>query len=517
MRSVRLSITLVLSLSFFVGLGQEKAEKAKKKRAEIELIHADRFTVDKTTPKGASKLKGDVQLRHQDAMMYCDSAFLYEKDNSLDAFGHVRIVEGDSLHLSGDSLFYDGNTRIAKIRGKVRIDNGASLLTTYFLDYYRDTEMGHYYGGGEIDSKKEKIHLTSDIGYYYSKTKVFHYKRNVVMTHPDYTIVTDTMQYAPDLEKTWFFGPTTITSEDRKIYCEFGWFDQLADEAVFIDNARIETESQIMMGDTIEYDEAKKIGISKCNVVMIDTNEKFEVTGEYARYEEKDSTSFVTINMLLKQDMDGDTFFLTADTLFTYPDTSGKRILKTYHNTVFYKSDMQGACDSLMYHTKDSVIYMFKDPILWSDENQLTADSIHMTMKNGVLDKMFMHENAFIISKEDEVLFNQIKGRRMVGFFKDQELHKVDVFGNGLTVYYPREEDSTLIGVNKTECMNMTIRIDSNQIEKITFFEKPVAKLTPSDEMPSGGITLEGFIYRVGERPISPHDLFEKRRKKSGQ
>ena len=284
MRSVRLSITLVLSLSFFVGLGQEKAEKAKKKRAEIELIHADRFTVDKTTPKGASKLKGDVQLRHQDAMMYCDSAFLYEKDNSLDAFGHVRIVEGDSLHLSGDSLFYDGNTRIAKIRGKVRIDNGASLLTTYFLDYYRDTEMGHYYGGGEIDSKKEKIHLTSDIGYYYSKTKVFHYKRNVVMTHPDYTIVTDTMQYAPDLEKTWFFGPTTITSEDRKIYCEFGWFDQLADEAVFIDNARIETESQIMMGDTIEYDEAKKIGISKCNVVMIDTNEKFEVTGEYAEF-----------------------------------------------------------------------------------------------------------------------------------------------------------------------------------------------------------------------------------------
>lgn len=510
MSGARFLITLFLLSLGTTMVGQEKKEETKKKRAEIQLIHADRFTRDATTPKGASKLKGDVQLRHEDALMYCDSAYLYEKSNSLDAFGHVRIVEGDSLNLTGDSLFYDGDKRVAKIRGRVKIDDGASVLTTNFLDYYRDSEMGHYYGGGTIDSKKEKTNLTSKIGYYYTNTKTFHFKKDVVMKHPDYTIVTDTMQYAPDREKTWFFGPTNIDSEERHIYCELGWFDQLKDEAVFIKNARIQTESQIMEGDTIEYDEAKKIGIGKCNVVMIDTAEKFEVEGDYARYEEEDSTSFMTKNLLMKQDMDGDTFFLTADTLYTYPDTNGKRVLKTYHHVRFFKSDMQGACDSLMYLTSDSIIYMYRDPILWSDDNQLTADSIHMTMKGGALDKMYMNLNAFIISKEDTNLYNQIKGRNMVGYFKDQDLHKVDVFLDGETVYYPREEDSTLIGVNKTECMNMTIRIDSNQIDKITFYDKPVAKLTPSDDMPMGGIILEGFIYRIAEKPLSPGDLLRR-------
>lgn len=485
-----------------------KSDK-KEKTTEIELIHADKFTVDKTTPRGASKLKGNVELRHQNAFMYCDSAFLYD-NNSLDAFGRVRIVEGDSLTLTGDSLFYDGNQRVAKVRGKVKVDNKSSVLTTRFLDYYRDTKMGHYYGGGVINSRQEKINLTSDVGYYYSESRRFHYKKNVVMTHPDYTIKTDTMQYAPDREKTWFYGPTTIVSEDRTIYCEYGWFDQLEDEAVFIRNAAIYTASQTMKGDTIEYDEAEKIGIAKCNVTLLDTAEKFEVNGDFARYEETDSTSYVTRNMMLKQDMDGDTFFLTADTLFTFPDTAGKRILKTYHRTFFYKSDMQGKCDSLIYHTGDSIIYLYNDPILWSDENQITADSIHMTMKDGALDKMYMNQNAFIISKETDVLFNQIKGRRMVGFFKDQELHKVRVYGEGQTVYYPREEDSTLIGVNKTTCANMLIRIDSNQIEQITFYEQPKAKLTPTDEMPAGGIKLEGFEYHMVWRPMSADDLFIK-------
>lgn len=498
---------VVLSTVACLATAQDSTKA--RERAQIQLVHADRFTVDKTTPKGASKLKGDVQLKHEDATMYCDSAFLYDKDNSLDAYGHVRIVEGDSLDLTGDSLFYDGNTGIARIRGMVRIDNGASILTTRFLDYDRGTEVGYYYGGGEIDSKKEKVHLTSDIGYYYSRSKIFHYKRNVVMTHTDYKIETDTMHYAPDLEKTWFFGPTNITSEDRQIYCEYGWFDQLKDKAQFIGNAEIITESQIMRADTIDFDDKEKIGISRSNVVLIDTAEKFEIEGEFARYEEKDSTSFVTENLLLKQDMEGDTFFLTADTLYSFPDTNGKRVLKTYHHVRFYKSDMQGACDSLLYLTKDSVIHMFRDPILWSDENQITADSIRMTLKGGVIHRMYMDQNAFIISKEDSLLYNQIKGRNMIGYFKDEELRKVDVFQDGETVYYPREEDSTLIGVNKTECMNMTIRIDSNQIEKITFFEKPVAKLTPSDDMPLNGIRLEGFIYREAERPKSVGELRE--------
>ena len=500
---------LVTFLSACLGSYAQTQAKKKEKPAEIELIHADKFTVDKNTPKGASKLVGNVELRHQEAFMFCDSAYLHD-NNSLDAFGNVKIEEGDSLIMTGDSLFYDGNLKLARVRGRVRIDDKASILTTPFLDYYRETSMAHYYGGGVIDSEKEKTHLISKIGYYYSESKLFHFKTDVVMTHPDYVIQTDTMHYAPDREKTWFFGPTTIDSDKRKIYCERGWNDQLNDKAKFIKNAEINSSGQTMKGDTIEYDQATEIGISKCNVVLIDTNEKFEVNGDYAIYYEKDSTSYVTKNLMLKQDMEGDTFFLTADTLYSLLDTAGNRMMKTYHHTIFYKSDMQGACDSLFYNTKDSVIYMFHDPILWSTENQITADSIHMTMKNGVIEKMYMDQNAFIIAYEDSVFYNQIKGRNMIGHFKDDALRKVDVFGNGETIYYPREEDNSLIGVNETKCSTMAIFIDSNTIEKITFYDKPVAKIIPTDEMPSNGKLLEGFNYRTEERPATPDDILNK-------
>jgi lipopolysaccharide export system protein LptA len=511
MRVLRFLILFTLLVASSTAGAQEakpsKNDTAKQKPKEIELLHADRFTRDKTTPDGASKLIGDVQLKHEEVLMYCDSAYLYE-NNSLDAFGNVKIVDGDSLTMTGDSLFYSGDERLAKVRGDVVIDNKASILRTPFLDYYRETSMAHYYGGGEIDSKKEGIHLVSKSGYYFSDAQLFHFKGDVVMTHPDYVIKTDTMHYAPNREKTWFFGPTDIDSDGKHIYCEYGWFDQLSDKAQFVKNARVDASGQSLMGDTINRDQAAEIGIARCNVVLIDTNEKFEVHGDHAIYHEKDSTSLVTENMMLLQDMDGDTFFLVADTLYSLLDTAGERLIRTYHNNRFFKADMQGACDSLLYHTSDSVIYLFTDPILWSDENQITADSIRITMKNQVIDKMYMDQNAFIIAKEDSIYFNQIKGRNMIGHFIEDELRIVEVFGNGETVYYPREEDNTLIGVNETQCAQMKIRIDSNQINKISFYDKPTAVLTPSDDMAPTGLRLEDFNWRITERPLSKEDLF---------
>ncbi|MEX2597378.1 MAG: OstA-like protein [Salibacteraceae bacterium] len=502
-------LLLIVSVHCIAQTAEPKKKKEKKAK-EIELLHADRFAVDKNTPKGASKLIGNVRLKHDNALMFCDSAYLFD-NNSLNAYGNVKIIDGDSLTMTGDSLFYDGNTKLARVRGRVKIDNKASILKTPFLDYYRSTSMAHYYGGGEIDSRKEEIHLTSDIGYYFSERKVFHFKGNVVMTHPEYVINTDTMHYAPDLEKTWFFGPTDIDSDDQHIYCEFGWFDQLNEKAQFVRNAKIISSGQILMGDTIDRDQAAEIGIARCNVSLIDTNEKFQVDGDYGIYHEKDSTSMITKNMMLMQDMEGDTFFLTADSLFSELDTAGNRVIRTYYENVFYKSDMQGACDSLLYHTKDSVIYLFNDPILWSDANQITADSIKLTMANGVIDKMFMDQNAFIIAQEDSIFFNQIKGRNMVGYFKDDALYKVDVFGNGETIYYPREEDNSMIGVNETKCSNMTIRIDSNEIKKISFYDSPTAVLTPTDDMPPTGKKLDDFNWRINERPTSSENLIELR------
>jgi lipopolysaccharide export system protein LptA len=451
-------------------------------------------------------LKGHVRLKHQEALMFCDSALLFD-NNSLKAEGNVKIIENDSLTLTGDSLFYNGDSKLAKFRSNVVIDNGSSILKTDFLDYDRENNVGVYYQGGEIDSKQEQVHLTSQRGKYFSEQKMFVYKTDVVMKHPDYTIYTDTMHYSSDLEKTWFYGPTNIEFDDRNIYCEYGWFDQLKDRANFIRNAEILSSGQILRADTIDYDQKNQVGISKCNVVLIDTSQRFEVNGDNAIYYEADSVSYIWDNMIMKQDMDGDTFFLVADTLHSYLDSNHNRIIQTHYNTRFFKTDMQGRCDSLIYLTKDSVIHMYYDPILWSEENQITADSIYITMKDGTMDKMYMNKNAFIIAYEDSIFYNQIKGIRMEGIFKNSELDKVKVFGNGQTIYYPREEDQSLIGVNETKCTNMTINIDSSQIKKISFYDRPTAKLTPTDEMPTNGMQLDGFNWRENERPNSVIDL----------
>lgn len=494
-----LCITLILGASLYAQDSEEKYE-------EIELKSAKKMTRNARTPAGATKLVGNVVFGHKNSTMYCDSAYLYET-NSLHAFGRIKIIDGDSLTMTGDSLIYDGNSELAKIRGHVVIDNKSSILKTKFLDYDKAKGIATYYGGGEIDSRTEKIHLVSRRGIYFSESKLFHFKKDVVMTHPDYVIKTDTMHYSSSLEKTWFYGPTDITFDNRHIYCERGWFDQIKDHAMFIKHAKIDDKGQTLMGDTIEYFEKTQLGIGRMNVVLIDSNEKFEVFGDYGLYSKADSTTLVTKNMMMKQDMDGDTFFLVADSLRSIVDTNGQRLIKTYHDARFFKSDMQGKCDSLVYMTKDSIIFMYKDPILWSDENQITADSIYMTLKASKLYRMHMNKNAFIVSKDDSIYFNQIKGDDMIGYFIEHKLKKVDVFRNGQTIYYPREDGNNLIGVNETKCNNMTIKIDSNKIKQITFFDQPVSILTPSDVMPKNGKTLENFTYRVEEKPKSVEDL----------
>lgn len=483
------------------ALGQEKQVQ------EIELVHANRLLVDKNTPDGATKLIGNVQLKQEGVLMFCDSAYLFD-NNSLKAYGHVRIVEGDSLTLLGDSLDYNGNTKFAKVRGNVKVDNKSSVLTTKYLDYDRMKGTAYYYSGGTIEGIQEGTTLTSIRGYYYPEGKIFHFKDSVVLKHPDYTIYTDTMHYNPDLEKTWFFGPTDIISEKEKIYCEAGWFDQLNNLAEFRQEAVIHSSGQSLWGDTIRYDEAAKIGRAFCNVMILDTNEKFEVTGDYAIHYEEDSVSMVTLRMQLAQEMSGDSFYLHADTMYARFDTAGHRQIETFHHVKFFKSDMQGKCDSLVYSTGDSIIYMFEKPVLWSDENQITADSIRILMKNEEIDRMFMDENAFIVSHQDSLYYNQIKGRNMIGYFKDAELDLVRVFGNGETVYYPEEEDGTMIGVNKTVCSNMSIRIDSSKIRSITFYDNPVAVLTPSDDMPAEGIRLSDFQWLDHIRPKTRTDIF---------
>ncbi|MCI5055318.1 MAG: hypothetical protein MRY83_04365, partial [Flavobacteriales bacterium] len=288
------------------------------KVTNIELIHADALEYDETTGIKAKKLIGNVHFLHDGTHMYCDSAYLFTDENSMRAYSNVRIDGSSGAKITGDSLRYNGNTKVAKMRGDIKLLDENQELTTNYLDFKIKEDLAYYLGGGVLINKEEKSTLISEVGYYYTKRKEFFFKDSVKMTHPDYEIISDTLMHNTKSERTFFNGPSTITTKESTIYCEDGWYDAKADSSILKGNAVIDNKGQLMYGDSIFYSRKNGIGEAFCNIHIIDTTEKMEIFGDYAIHYEKDSISIVTgDNALLIQEYDDDTLYLHGDTLIS--------------------------------------------------------------------------------------------------------------------------------------------------------------------------------------------------------
>lgn len=497
------------------------------KTTKIEILNANTLEYEEQDGSNVKKLIGDVRLKHDEALMFCDSAYIYSVNNTMDAYGHVRINQGDSLKLFGDSLKYNGNTKVAILRGNIRLINNDVTLTTNYLDYNRTDNVAYYYGGGTMINQKENNTLTSDEGYYYSNGEAFYFKRDVVLVNPDYKIEADTLNYNSASEIVNFLGPTTITSDENFIYTEKGWYNTNSNKSKFYENAYLYSEEKLIEGDTLYYDRALGFGEIICNGTITDTVGNIILKGDVAHlYELKDS-AMITQEALMMQLFDDDTLFMHADTfkistqyvlrdsLLNENDTTGIkgdtiRNLFAYNHVKFFKKDMQGKADSMVYNFSDSTINFYNEPVIWSKENQITADFIYLVMSNGEIDKMYMNNKAFIISRVDSLTenYNQIKGKNMIGQFKDDELSKIDVMQNAETIYYPVDDDGKYIGVNKLSGSDMLIFLEDNEISTITFINLPEGELTPMKEINPKEIILKGFNWRITEQPQSMFDVF---------
>jgi lipopolysaccharide export system protein LptA len=489
---------------------------------KVEILNANSLKSAQHIADGAKRLIGNVQFRQDDVLMFCDSAYFYS-NNSLDAFGHVHIQQGDSLHLYGDLLKYNGNTKKAVLTRNVVINKGDMQLSTDALNYDVGSSVGYYLTPARIVNRENV--LTSDQGYYYSISNQLNFKNNVVLTNPQFVINCDTMKYNTVSRITYFLGPTTIKSKENLIYCEDGWYDTFLDQSRFSKNAYILTEQQKMYGDSLYYDRNKGIGRAVKNIQIIDTSQNITIQGDLAMYYEFRDLSVVMGNTLLMQTYEKDTLFLHADTLKALGDDprndgSGKQVsqdslksskdrqdLFAYHHVKFYKSDLQGKCDSLTYITSDSVMKLYGSPSLWHEENQLTADSITVVTGAESLRFLELHGAAFIVSKEDSLHFNQVRGKYMKGFFRDNKLVRVNVEGNGQTIYYAKEEEK-LKAVNRADCSDLHIYLKENRIDRITFVTKPEATLFPLDKISVKELKLKDFTWREKDRPRDRHSIF---------
>ena len=515
----RMFLLGILCLSAFCLVAQVRPNRGPQPaKSKVFLLHSDVLKKNKKNPD-AQILVGDVAFRHDSIYMYCDSACFYEKTNSLEAFDNVKMVQGDTLFLYGDYLFYDGNAQIAQVRNNVRMENRTITLETDSLNYDRVANLGYFFDGGTL--MDEENVLTSDWGEYSPATKWSVFNYDVKLVNPQFTLTSDTLRYNTMSKVASIVGPSNIDSKENHIYSELGFYDTHYGQAELLNRSILVNEGKQLTGDSLFYDRNKRFGEAFYNVEFTDTVNKSMLKGDYCRYEELPEYAFATDKAVAIDFSQGDSLYLHADTLqlYTYhlKTDSMFREMRAFHKVRIYRTDVQGVCDSLVFSSKDTCLTMYHDPILWNNQQQLLGEQIMVYMNDSTIDWAHIHNQALSVEKIDSVNFNQVAGKDMKAYFKDGEMHQVDVLGSVRVVYYWMEKDSTLMGMNVSETSELSIFLENRKMKKMLMKPKTNGVFYPMDQLPADKMKLDNFAWFDYVRPLSKKDIFMWRGKKEGQ
>lgn len=497
--------------------------KAKQRKAEkdmrVYLVHADRLRYDQWKNPDAQILNGNVEFTHQGARLYCDSAYFYEASNSFEAFGHVKMVEGDTLKLTSEYAFYDGNEQMAMARRNVALTHRKSVLYTDSLNYDRIYSIGYFFEGGKLID--EGSTLVSDWGEYHSaeKNAIFYY--NVTLDNKKMHLTTDTLHYNTGTSVAHAVGPSRIVSEKSIIDTEDGYYNTKTDQSRLYGRSVMRDQGKVIVGDSLFHDD--KTGRSEAfdNVVYTDTVNKNMFLGDYCCYDENTGYAMATNNAQAIDYSQKDTFYLHADTfkLFTYNINTDSvyRVMHAYNKVRAYRIDVQAVCDSLVYNSQDSCMTMYKDPIVWNNNQQLLGEVIEVFMKDSTIDKTHVIEQALSVEQMfDSAHYNQVASREMYAYFHKGEIYETDAITNVLTIYYPIDDsDSTIIGLNYLETSLLKMFMENKRMKKI-WAPRSEGTMYPLNQAPPDKRLLPTFAWFDYVRPLNKDDIFNWRGKKAG-
>ncbi|RGX79834.1 OstA-like protein [Bacteroides stercorirosoris] len=499
---------------------QDKKKEPEKKKTRVDLLHADEAQADKILMPDVQILIGSVKLRHDSMYMYCDSALIFEKTNSVEAFDNVRMEQGDTLFIYGDYLYYDGMSQLAMLRGNVRMINRNTTLTTDSLNYDRLYNLGYYFEGGTL-TDEENV-LTSEWGEYSPATKLSVFNHDVKLVNPQFVLTSDTLKYSTESKIATILGPSDIVSDKNHIYSERGIYNTTTEQAELLDRSVLTNEGKKLTGDSLFYDRVLGYGEAFDNVQMNDTVNRNMLTGNYCFYNELTGSALATQRAVAIDYSQGDSLFMHGDTLrlLTYHINTDSmyREMRAYHKVRAYRTDVQAVCDSLVYNSKDSCMTMYTDPILWHGEQQVVGEEIKAYMNDSTIDWIHIINQALVVEKKDSVHYNQVTGKEMKGFFVEGDMRQIDVNGNVLVVFYPIDDkDSTMIGLNYAEGSFLRMLLKERRMEKGAFIGKANGTLFPMDQIPADKYKLPPFVWFDYIRPRNKEDIFEWRGKKAGE
>jgi lipopolysaccharide export system protein LptA len=496
------ALLIILSVLAILFPGQGVAQQTPGRRM-VEILHTDELEFDRLAERPRKKLLGNVKLKHNDLYMDCDSAWYYDEINQVYAFSNIHIRQGDTIHIWGRYLSYNGDTGKAVMTDSVELADNETRLFTPKIDYDVNTQTAVYTQGGRILNGDNK--LTSLTGIYYADRKMMHFRDSVKIVNPDFIMYADTLRYDTYNEVVWFAGPTEAIGDSIYLYCEEGWSDTRNDVSQLMKNAVLDNREQRITGDTLWYDERKGFGEAFGSVTISDTTDNIICGGDYSWYYKSPERFLLTGKPWFTMFSDDDTLTLRADTLRAIPlaDSTGiyHRLLKAYNSCTIFSREMQGRCDSLAYSFTDSVIRMYDDPIVWSRENQLSADSIALFTRESKADRMELFNSAFVTGYVDSTRFDQISGKNLTGYFIDNKLNRIKVTGNGEAIYYV-VDNNELVGVNRAKSATIDIYIEDGKIAEIYQNQSPDGSFDPPLKTPDDQMKLDGFRWLPELRPV---------------
>ena len=477
--------------------------------ALVYLENSETLSYDKVLRPDVQMLKGSVKFRHGNTVMYCDSAYFYEGANSLDAFGNVRIVQGDTLFVYGDILYYDGNIKLARLRHNVKMVNRRTTLTTDSLNYDRAANLAYYYTGGRIVDDVNT--LTSIWGQYSPTSNEALFKNKVTLVNKNFTMESDTLKYNTKTSVANIVGPTHILyNKETDIYSNRGWYNTSTERMMLLDRSLVkQKDGKSMVGDTIFYDKKLKFAEGFKWVVLNDTVQKATLVGNYVNYNENLKKGMATDSAMLVDWSSKDTMYVHADTLYTFKD-SIYDAARGINNVRIYRFDVQGLCDSLAYSARDSILNMYGAPVLWKDNNQLSGEFIQAFTKNQKVVKVDIKKSAMAIQHQDSIYFNQLSGKEIIAHLDSGQLKRVNVNGNAETIYYPVDDkDSTIIGVNKTQSSFVVMYMKNKKVDRIVMTSASNGNMYPLGQLSGADLLLKNYKWLDDQRPKKKEDVLK--------
>lgn len=494
-----------------MGSSLEARSQVSSGGARIEILNADRWDHDATMANGAQRLIGHVRFKHENATMHCDSAYLFA-DQTMQAFGNVGIDQGDSLRITGNRLDYSSKDRVAIITGNVHLNDPSMELVTDALSYGLRERTARYSSGATITSHREHNTLTSRQGAYLANGRRFIFSDQVHLQHPDRTIDSDTLHYVTTNGVAEFFGPTRITQGSTIMWCERGSYDTRTERGRFTKAGRIVDGPQELRGDSLLYDKHSGEGRAWGHVAVIDTASRMVVLGDIGRMWEEDDRSMITGHAQLIMRMGEDSLFLHSDTLFASKDGLGSRRILARKHVRFFKADMQGACDTMTYVDRDSLITLNGVPFMWSGKDQISGRTINITLRDGKAHRLYVLRDALMANRVDSLWYDQVTGTSITGYFANDQLDHLMAEGNCRTVYFAREDEKNggerIIGMNRADCSRIGVRLDKGAVSTVTFHAKPAAVMYPLAKAPVEEMRMKGFVWNEAERPKDRGDIF---------